>query len=181
MLKKSNKFLETSRLLLEEPKEENIDMTALLFADPMVMRYIRNGKTLECEEAYKTFLKNQKHWETFGFGNVDVFEKKSDEHIGRGCLVHPAYQHDYPDVEVGYLLHQKFWGKGFATEIARALLKWGFENLQLDTIIGVTCKENIVSQKILKKVGMRFRGEEIYPGTDFKSYFFSVDQDSAVC
>ena len=181
MLKKSSKFLETSRLLLEKPKEGQADIIAPLVMDPMVMRYIGNGKTQDREGILKTITTHTQHWGTFGFGFFNIFEKESHEFIGRGGLIHLGLQHDNPEVEVGFILHQRFWGKGYATEIAKALLKWGFENLQLDSIIGVTYKENIASQKVLKKVGMHFRGEEIYPGTDFNSYFFSIDQDSAVC
>jgi ribosomal-protein-alanine N-acetyltransferase len=172
MLKKPKIQLETPRLFLERPHEGQIDMVAPLLADPLVMRYIGKGMTRTRNEVLECIRRNQKHWETCGFGFFNIFEKKSGEFMGRGGLVHLAHQLNNPEIEIGYMFHQKFWGKGYATEFAKTFLDWGFKELGFKSIVGVTWKENIASQNVLKKAGMHFRGEEIYPGIDFLMHFF---------
>ncbi len=167
--------IETSRLILEKPRAEELPFLAELFADPMVMRYIGNGLPRTTEEAAKSIETNQKHWDAFGFGFWSIFEKGSKEFIGRGGLIHLGFQHEHPEIELGYTLHQKFWGKGYATEIAQSLVKWAKENLKEDHLLGVCYKQNLASQKVLKKIGMQFDREEVYPRTDFKSLFFRLD------
>ena len=62
------------------------------------------------------------------------------------------------DVEVGYRLRHDQWGRGFATEGATALVQYGFHDLGLDRIIGVTHPDNVVSQRVLMKAGLADRG-----------------------
>jgi RimJ/RimL family protein N-acetyltransferase len=61
---------------------------------------------------------------------------------------------DTEEVEVDYILGRAFWGRGFATEAARASLRYGFEELELERVIGISHIENIASQRVLEKLGM---------------------------
>jgi RimJ/RimL family protein N-acetyltransferase len=61
----------------------------------------------------------------------------------------------FNSIELSYVLHQKFWGLGFATEIASQIITWIFKNLTIDQIIAVTTPENLASQKVMAKVGMQ--------------------------
>lgn len=63
------------------------------------------------------------------------------------------------DVEVLYALGRPWWGKGFATEAARASVRLGFERLGLPRIVGFALPENAASRRVLEKAGMRLRGE----------------------
>ena len=165
-------MIETKRLILKEPFEGEVDLVAPLQADPMVMRYIWKGTPRSLSDVQGALKRNLVHWEAFGYGFWNVFEKDSGEFVGRAGLLHLAYNPESPDIEVGYHLHQKFWGKGYATEFANALLAWGFEHIDTDHFVGVTWKENTASQNVLKKVGMEFDRELIYPGTDFNSNLY---------
>jgi RimJ/RimL family protein N-acetyltransferase len=65
---------------------------------------------------------------------------------------------DGPEIEVGYHLAQFAWGKGFATEAARATIEHGFRVLDLDQLVSVVFPENFASQRVLEKSGMTYRG-----------------------
>lgn len=169
-------ILETERVLLKKPEGDQIDYVAPLFGDANVMRYIVTGKVRSREEALQSIAKNQEHWDRFGFGFFNAIEKATGRFIGRCGLLHIAYQHDHPDVEVGYLLHEAFWGKGYGKEIAKRLTDWGLEELKLKEIYGICWRENIASCKILEGVGMVFDREDVYPGTEHLSLFFRLDR-----
>ncbi len=169
-------MIETERLILKKPFEGEIDLVAPLQADPVVMRFIGTGNPRSLVQVQEGLEKNLAHWKAFGHGFWNVFEKTSEEFVGRAGLVHLGYNHQSTEIEVGYHLHQKFWGKGYATELTIALLKWGFQNLDNDYFIGATYKENIASQKVMQKAGMFFEKEDIYPGTDFLSLFYKKNR-----
>lgn len=65
---------------------------------------------------------------------------------------------DSGEIEVGYRLHYRYWGKGIATESTRMLLKHGFETIGLPRIVGICVPENLASAHILEKVGMDYSG-----------------------
>ena len=68
------------------------------------------------------------------------------------------------EVEVDFILGSQFWGQGFATEAGQASLKYGFENLDLDIIVGIVHSDNIASQRVLEKIGMRLMEEKEFFG-----------------
>jgi len=176
----NQKVLKTPRLLLIKSIEDEEELLIPFFADPIVNRYIGEGKLKTPEQVREALQKHHKHWLAFGHGFFTIFDKNTKKFMGRCGLVHFGMQHDNPEVEVGYLLFEKFWSKGFATEIARELLRWGFEELGFQSIMGVTRKENIASQNVLKKIGMCPKGEGIYPGTQVVCDYFIVDKASAI-
>lgn len=169
-------MIQTSRLILKEPFEGEVDLIAPLQADARVMRFIGMGGARTREQVENSLEKNFAHWKAFGHGFWNVFEKESGEFIGRAGLLHLAYQHNHPEIEVGYLLHEKFWGKGYATELCIVLLDWGFTHLDVDHLIGVAYKENVASQNVMKKAGMKFDREDIYPRTNFMSLFYKIER-----
>ncbi len=74
------------------------------------------------------------------------------------------------EVEIGYRLPQSAWGKGYATEGAAALLRYGFETVGLDRIIGLTYPANKPSQRVLEKIGMKYQGMGHYFDLDLRYY-----------
>jgi len=134
-------MIQTAHLILKEPFDGELDLVVSLQSDSNVMRFIGKGNPKTLEEVESSLKKNISHWDVFGYGFWNVFEKKTGEFVGRAGLVHLAYNHTNPDIEVGYHLHQKFWEKGYATELCMALLKWGFDHLSVDYFIGATYKE----------------------------------------
>ena len=164
-------FLETERLVIYRSAPDFFEELYRLLSDEEVMRYI-GGRALsrsEIEERLNTCIA---HWKRHGFSLGFVFEKISRAFVGRAGLVHLAYDDNQPDIEVGYILLKPFWGKGHATELARALIAWGFAHLQIESLIGVTDPQNLPSERVLKKVGMHFEKIAPYPFHGKESHFF---------
>jgi RimJ/RimL family protein N-acetyltransferase len=154
------KILETTRLILRTWTLADVEELFEICCDDVVMKYIGTGKGYKSLEEAEIFL----NWATSyqaenGFCRWAVVEKSSGEIIGSCGFARP---HGIKEVELGYLLARKRWGKGFATEAAGACLQFGFEKLGFREIIALTDFENTASQKVLEKIGFVKRGVEIY-------------------
>jgi len=171
-------FLQTKRLKVHRPTREDLENYLKLFSDPEVMRYIGNGQTRNLENTKSYLDKAIHHWEKHGFGLGPIFEKETGEFVGDAGLVHLGLDDRNAEIELGYRLKKKFWGKGYATEIARAWIAWGFDHLPLKEIIASVYEENESSRHVLEKVGMSFYKVDIYPGTESQSLFFRILRES---
>jgi GrpB-like predicted nucleotidyltransferase (UPF0157 family)/predicted acetyltransferase len=155
-------FLETERLILKKPELSDLDILYTLRSDPKVMQYTGYGAT-QTKEQVKEYLDfaipyKNKH----GIGFCLVFEKESGSFIGEAGLFHLLFDDTQSEIEIGYHLHKKFWGNGYATELTKALIKWGFQNLSVKKLVAGSYPENTSSHKVLQKSGFDFRGK-IYP------------------
>ena len=151
-------ILETQRLILRHLGLDDFDIFFQLDSDPAVMRYI--GPPLTEKQSRERLEKAiQKYTTRSGLGRWMAVLKDDGESIGWYILDHLE---ESGMIEVGYRLLQKHWGKGYATEMSIALLRYGFFNLGLEKIVGITNSENTASQRVLKKIGMQHAGEEYH-------------------
>ena len=165
-------IIETKRLVVNTPDADDLENLYKLQSDPEVMKYIGQGvRTMaEAKTGLERAIQHQlKH--KFSLGNV--YETKSGDFIGRAGLIHVAYDDSQPDIEFGYALLKKFWNKGYATELSKALINWGFENLAVKKLVGIIRPENERSRHVLEKVGMHYVGIENYNGIDVARYEIS--------
>lgn len=162
-------FLETERLILKTPELDDIEDLAALQSDPDVMKYIGNGVRTR-KEASKFLKMAADHQAKHGFSFCSVYLKESKKFIGQAGLIYLAYNDSQSDIEVGYRLHKFAWGKGYATELVKALIYWGFEHLPIDRLIAVTRPENSPSRRVLDKAGMDYAGEDEYLGVKICRY-----------
>lgn len=152
-------FLETKRLILKKQELSDFDDLLALRSDPDVMKYIGDG-SVHTEEQVKRFLSMAiPYQEKHGIGFCMVYAKDSGHFIGQAGLFHIGYSDAQPEIEIAYRLHKQFWGKGYATELAKALIQWGFQHLSVDKLIAAADPENIGSQKVLKKAGLDCTGK----------------------
>lgn len=164
-------FLETSRLILKTPELSHFSDLLALRTDPDVMKYIGENGAIQTKEDVSLFLTLAMAYQTkHGFGFCSVFEKESDAFVGQAGLCHLALDDNQAEIELSYRLHKRYWGRGYATELSRALITWGFEHLVVDKFIAVTHADNIDSQKVLKKIGMIHIGKRDYRGTQVEGY-----------
>jgi RimJ/RimL family protein N-acetyltransferase len=164
-------FLETKRLILKTTELSDFDNLLVLRSDPDVMKYIGDGTT-HTEEQVKRFLSLAiPYQEKHGIGFCMVFEKESGNFIGQAGLFHIGYDDTQPEIEIAYRLHKKFWGKGYATELAKALIHWGFQHLPVNKLIAAVDPDNTASQKVLKKAGLDYTGKiKWYDGRELFGY-----------
>ncbi|MEA2553689.1 MAG: hypothetical protein QOJ65_1865 [Fimbriimonadaceae bacterium] len=152
--------LETERLIIRDWRVEDAPAAFEIYGDPEVMRYVGNGRPYESLEQTRLSLRRliaRDKDKPLAFWAVD--HKESGELVGGALL---KFLPDHTDIEVGYHLGQKWWGQAYATEIAQALVRYGFEQLQLEKVVGVTYLENVASQRVLEKAGLVHVGSSTY-------------------
>jgi len=173
------KILETDRLIITLPDMAAFEDVYKLDSDPDVMKYIGNGKIRSREESLSWYKKSIQYAEKYGFSFGLVYEKASGNFIGRAGISHNAYDDSQPDIEIGYRLYKKYWNKGYATELATALIDWGFFHLNIERICGFAQPNNTSSRNILEKIGMHFVREDSYGGEKVIRYEIYKNQGSA--
>ena len=150
--------IETSRLILRPFEGRDAEAYAAIRAKPNVMRYLPGGVANTSEETLRRAIANieafQKMWDgTPGYGPWAVVERESGElcgHLGLRRL-----EEFDGRTELLYMLDNTVWGKGYASEGARAALDFGFGELGLSEIIGFVLPENKPSVRVLERAGMR--------------------------
>lgn len=151
-------ILETERLVFTPFTAEDLPLIVELHADPEVQRYFGGEwSAAEMQASLDRFVKNQAE---FGMSKWKAC-LKDGTFVGRaGVGPHPPSKAEQPDRELGYAFKPAFWGKGLATEAARAIADWFFATTDHDHLVGFTHPANHASQAVLKKIGMRFVGFE---------------------
>jgi ribosomal-protein-alanine N-acetyltransferase len=118
-----------------------------------VLQYFPNPSPPSLEKVERFAANQQAHWEKYGYGNWGVVPDGEKELAGWAGL---QYLPELDETEVGFLLDKSFWGRGYATEAARASLKFGFEHFNLDHIIALVHPENIASRRVIEKCGLSY-------------------------
>jgi RimJ/RimL family protein N-acetyltransferase len=160
-------MIETSRLILRPFSSADLDAFASMNADADVMRYIGDGKPQTSAQTQMRLNAILDHWDQHGFGLCAVVQKATREFIGFCGL---QYLDNTSEIEIGYRLAKRFWGAGLATEAATASLKQGFEEFGLDRIVAVVHPENVASQWVIRKIGLRYVKDARFYNTDVEYY-----------
>jgi len=153
-------LLETGRLVLRRYDIDDLDRLDRLNSNAEVMRYIGDGSLRTREQTRAGIVRTQRIYDIFpGLGFWIAEEKPRHNFIGVFALI---YIPRTVEVEVGYRLAKSAWGRGFATEGARALVRYGLLELGLDRVVGLTHPENDASKRVLMKAGLEPRGTGHY-------------------
>jgi RimJ/RimL family protein N-acetyltransferase len=160
--------LETERLLIKKytPKEK-ADLIAL-FTDEKVMRHVNTG-VMSVGNVEKLWKKLMEDFYPNGKDTIfAVFAKDDKRYIGHAAIrPRPTKTTDW---EISYMLKTEEWGKGFATEIAQRLIKFGFDDLNLPLIVATIDDDNLDSIKVAEKAGMSFSHYEFDAEGRFSVY-----------
>lgn len=141
----------TPRLLLRPFEAADLPDVQRLFADPDVMRYIRPVRTADESREKLELMISQFHER--GFGMFAVVDRREKVFIGR-CGLQPLPGTDL--LELGYTFFPSAWGKGYATEAAKAVMHRAFEEWGLEEVVALAAPENTASIHVMQKVGMHF-------------------------
>ena len=155
--------LESDRLLIRPFQLGDEKAMYELNSNPLVQKYTGDTMIHSVEEA-KTLLENVvfKDYQEHGYGRLAVIYKPDNKLIGfTGFKYLPETN---GDSDLGYRFLPEYWGKGIATESSKMSLKYGFEDLKLEKIIGFTEIENGASTTVLKKMGFKLTKVDFYPG-----------------
>ena len=159
-------IIETDRLLLREFILDDAEMFYQLNSNPNVIRFTGNAAFKSIEEA-KSFLENYNDYKANGYGRWAVINKKSNEFIGWCGLKYGELENE---TDIGFRFFEEEWNKGYATESSTACLKYGFEVLKLNRIIGRAMKENTASIKVLEKIGLVYETDYIFENKEAVIY-----------
>lgn len=144
--------LETERLLLRPFRKDDLDPFADLVADPdVIQKATYDGTTMTRAQAWNWLCLMLGHWHMRGFGIWGVEEKSTGDFVGRIGL---QFLDWFEDVELVWMLSKSVWGKGYATEGARAAIEFGLTTLELPRIAAVIHQENEPSIRLAERLGM---------------------------
>lgn len=155
-------YIQTPRVNLRELTLNDENNLLDLDSDPEVMRFLTHGKPSSREEIKATLLRVdsllKKHSGRLGIWAA--LDKNSNEFMGwfhfRPGKLEPE---NVNKIELGYRLKKKFWGQGLATEVSKALIIKGFNDLFVNEVFAITLKSNLASRKVMEKVGLKFSHE----------------------
>ena len=158
--------LSTSRLDLRPVRPDDLDHFAPMDADPEVMRYIADGRPRTREQAAAGVDRIARTWREHGFGIFTTTVRDTCAVAGWVGLAIPAFLPEVlPAVEIGWRLRRDFWGHGYATEGARAVLRWAFQDRDLDRLISIRHVDNIASGRVMEKLGFTVERTTTVPET----------------
>lgn len=148
-------MIETARLLLRRPEPRDTDALHAMWSDPAVMRDLGPIKSRADSEA--TIARHLGYGDSHGLG-FWVVAKRSDGAVAGFCGLKPGAP-DTPiagELEIGWMLAQAFWGKGYAREAAEASLAWGWAHRDAARIVAITAATNAPSIALMQRLGMRW-------------------------
>lgn len=159
--------LKTERLILRMFREDDLDHYASICADPQVMRYLSEGKTLSRADAWRQMAMIIGHWQLRGYGIWAVEERESKACIGRIGFFNPE---GWPGFELGWVLGRQYWGKGYASEGARCALDHAFTEMSREHIISLIHPDNEGSIRVAERIGERLEGKTRLFGNELLIY-----------
>lgn len=158
-------YLETERLILRKFEETDTERMFLMDSHPEVMRYIGIPPLSDIRETENILTMIRQQYADHGVGRLAVIEKKSNLLIGwSGLKLLTQEVNGYKNVyDLGYRFLPEYWGKGYASESAKASLDFGFNGLKIDIIYAHAHSENHASNHVLRKLGFRKTGDFTEP------------------
>ncbi len=146
--------LRTERLLLRRWQPEDRAPFAALNADVRVVEHLPGPLSRADSDAVAARIET--HFAQRGFGLWAVEVVGAAPFIGFIGLAVPRFEAAFtPCVEIGWRLAAEYWGRGYATEGARAALQFGFEQVGLDEIVSFTVPDNVRSRRVMEKIGLK--------------------------
>jgi RimJ/RimL family protein N-acetyltransferase len=164
----------SDRLILEKPVQQDFKRFHEINADPETNLFNPNG-AMSLETAQKAFDEILKHWEVNGFGVWRVREKENPEFvIGFGGLSDRLYGTE-TKLNLGYRFDKDYWGKGYATELAKHAIAFGFKELDKKEIFAIVRPKHLSSINVLEKCKMKLFGELNDVQNEESSLIYSIE------
>ncbi|MDY7013367.1 MAG: GNAT family N-acetyltransferase [Cyanobacteriota bacterium] len=168
--------LKTERLILRMFREEDFNDYAEIFGDPEIARYLGDGQPLSRFAAWRSLAATLGHWQLRGYGMWAIEERQSGALVGRVGFFYPE---GWPGFELGWVLNRPYWGRGYATEGAKAALNYGFGELGREHTISLIRPENFKSIQVAERLGEKREGKTIIFGQEALIYGISQEDWAA--
>ena len=154
-IKKAPQIRVTDRTVFVQPNLDFFPEIYRILSNPKVMQFVTTGTRSKAEAKNET-IDWKKHWKKHGFGPYLVLDKREGNLIGFAKLYLSSRS---PFPQIGYAIEDHLWGIGLGSELAKSLIKIGFENLGEQALAGFARVENKPSRKILERIGMQLETE----------------------
>lgn len=169
--------LETERLRLREFVESDADALQAVLGDPVAMKFYPAPFDRQGVESW--IAKNRDRYRRNGYGLWAMLLKDTGELIGDcGCTVQEVEGRS--EVEVGYHVRRDLWGKGYATEAARACMEYAFVKVGAERVISIIRPENMQSRRVAEKNGLTCEKIVFWHGYDHCIYVRRVKFKSLI-
>lgn len=161
--------IETARLKLRPFTVDDLDdYYRHMTSDFDVMRTLLLGRALTLAETESRLQLLIEHWKRYQFGVWVLRDRQNGDLIGQ-CGLRWCYEYT-PEIELLYAIARTHWGKGIATEAAKASIRYGFEKLKPDHIMALTAPINQASQLVMQKAGLKYEKNAQYYNRDCVYY-----------
>ncbi|HVN95945.1 MAG TPA: GNAT family N-acetyltransferase [Syntrophorhabdaceae bacterium] len=145
--------IEAERLIVRELTDSDVPLLAQMFARPTTMQWLFGGTPMSAEEAGR-FIREHFTFGRLSYGLGVLCEKKPERFVGFAGLLPCRYLYE-DDFELGFALIEDARRKGYATEIGRAQIVYGFETLSVHRLLALVHPQNRASLRTLEKIGMK--------------------------
>lgn len=149
---RSGAVIETDRLILRRFEPGDVEALHDLYSDPEVMRFYRTIRTLH--ETHRSLIRLMEVTAAHGTGLWATVLKAEDKLIGRCGLIDQVVDGE-KEVEIGTMLARDYWGRGLATEAAKAIGEYGFNELGRTRLISLIDPNNVRSEAVARRIGMK--------------------------
>jgi RimJ/RimL family protein N-acetyltransferase len=168
----------TRRLGFRTWSEDDVELALGLWGDPAVTRLIDARGKLSEEQVREQLAQEIATQRQYGVQYWPIFLLENDEHVGC-CGLRP---HDEAKriLEIGFHIRSAYWGQGYATEAARAVMGYAFGTLGATALFAGHNPKNVVSRHVLEQLGFRYTHDEFYPPTGLQhpSYLLRAEDFS---
>lgn len=148
--------IETERFLLRDVELTDVEGIFQLDSDPEVHQFLGKKPIKTLDEALEVVKYIRGQYEKNKIGRWAIIDKENNDFIGWTGLKYEENVKEFGYYDLGYRLRKEYWGQGIASETALLCLNYGFEQLKLGKIVGAADVDNLASNKILSKVGLKF-------------------------
>jgi RimJ/RimL family protein N-acetyltransferase len=165
--------VETERLHLRRWRPDDRAAHAAIWADPAVWESLRPGTDDPTAAATESFDRHLRHWNQHGWGLWAVVDRSSREVIGWLGAAHPTFIPELAgEIEIGWVLRSPYWGRGLATEGARAAAEAAATYLAPERLVSLILPTNTRSIAVAERLGMRPAETVMHPelGAELQVY-----------
>ncbi|TWI00487.1 RimJ/RimL family protein N-acetyltransferase [Flavobacterium tiangeerense] len=165
-------ILETDRLVLREMKLSDAEALFEMDRNPNVHQYLWNKPVKDISEVHATIESVKKQYIQNNIGRFVIILKESQELIGWAGLKFNTemVNNKINFYDIGYRLDEKFWGKGYASEASFAWLDYGFKTMKIPVMEAAAHSDNIASNRILQKIGLKMTETYLEDGVSWNWY-----------
>ena len=166
---------ETERLILRPTIEEDAPFTLELLNSPKWLKYIGDRKVYNLEDAVNYINEKIKpQYERLGYSNYIVIRKSDGAKMGN-CGIYD--REGLEGVDIGFAFLPDFEKKGYAYEAAQKVMSIGFDEFNIKKIKAITTKDNLSSQKLLEKLGLKFIKLTRIPNDEVELMLYEIERD----